>query len=101
MQIVREFHQFVREYKVLSLAIAFVIGAAATGLVQTVVNQLFMPIITSFIPGGAWQTATWKVGRAMIGWGPLLSSLINFIAVAVVVFLLAKYILREQKVSKK
>ena len=60
-----------------------------------------MPIITPFIPKGAWETATFSIGSIVIGWGALLCSVINFIVIAWVVFLIAKYILKEEKVSKK
>lgn len=46
-----EFKEFLKEYKVVPLAIAFVMGVAATALIQSVVNNLIMPLITPFIPG--------------------------------------------------
>ena len=60
-----------------------------------------MPIIGIFLPAGDWQTATVIVGSAKIVWGAFLSSLINFIIVAFVVFLIAKFLFKEQKVTKK
>jgi large conductance mechanosensitive channel len=65
-----------------------------------------MPIITPFIPGGAWQTATFKIplwGTSLIvlGWGSFAGAVLNFIIIALVVFLMAKYLLGEEKVAKK
>jgi large conductance mechanosensitive channel len=60
-----------------------------------------MPIITPFIPGGAWQTATFEFWNIKIGWGAFLGSLINFIVIAFVVFMIAKMVMKEEKVSKK
>ena len=60
-----------------------------------------MPIITPFIPGGAWQTATFNMGPIVIGWGAFVGALINFLVIAWVVFLIAKFVLREEKVTKK
>lgn len=96
-----EFKEFLNEYKVIGLAVAFIIGVAATALIQSVVNNLVMPIITPFIPMGAWQTATLRLGPIVIGWGALLGAIINFVIIAFVVFLIAKYALKEEKVSKK
>jgi len=96
-----EFKEFLKEYKVVGLAVALIIGLASTDLVKSVVNNLVMPIITPFIPKGAWETATFSIGSIVIGWGALLGSVINFIVIAWVVFLIAKYILKEEKVSKK
>ena len=101
MNLLREFRQFLDEYKIIGLAIAFIIGIAATTLIQSLVNNIVMPIITPFIPGGAWQSATFKIGPIVIGWGPFLGALINFIIIAFVVFMIAKKILKEEKVEKK
>jgi large conductance mechanosensitive channel len=101
MRIVSEFKEFLKEYKVIGLAVALIIGLAATSLVKSIVDNLVMPIITPFIPGGAWQTSTFSIGPIVIGWGALLGSIINFIIIAFVVFLIAKYALKEEKVTKK
>jgi large conductance mechanosensitive channel len=101
MGIVSEFNEFVREYKVIPLAVAFIIGIAATTLIQSVVNNLIMPIITPFIPGGAWKTATFSLGPIVIGWGALLGDIINFVIIAFVVFMVAKLVFKEEKVQKK
>lgn len=98
----QEFKDFLREYKVIGLAIAVMMGFAANTLVKSLVDNIIMPLVTPFIPGGAWQTATfnfwvWKG----IAWGPFLSSLLYFIIIAFVIFLIAKFILKEEKVSKK
>lgn len=96
-----EFKEFLKEYKVIPLAIAFIMGVAATALVKSLVDNLIMPIITPFIPGGGWQQATLSLGPIVLGWGSFLGSLINFLIIALVVFLVAKFILREEKVVKR
>jgi large conductance mechanosensitive channel len=101
MGILKEFREFLKEYKVIGLAVALIIGLAATALVKSVVDNLVMPIVTPFIPGGGWQAATFKIGPIVIGWGALLGAIINFIIIAFVVFLIAKYALKEEKVTKK
>lgn len=96
-----EFKEFLKEYKVVPLAIAFIMGVAATALVKSLVDNIIMPIITPFIPGGEWQTATLSIGPIVLGWGAFLGNIINFIIIAWVVFMIAKFILREEKVAKK
>lgn len=96
-----EFKDFLKEYKVIGLAVALIIGLAATNLVQALVKDIIMPLITPFIPNGAWQTATFSMGPIVIAWGDFLSALINFMVIAFVVFLIAKYALKEEKVTKK
>jgi len=101
MSLMSEFREFLEEYKVVGLAIAFIIGAAATVLIKSLVDNIIMPIITFFIPGGDWQTASVTIGSIVITWGKFLADLIYFVIVAFVVFLIAKKLLKEEKVEKK
>ncbi len=101
MSVLSEFKEFLDEYKVMGLAVAFIMGIAATSLVQSLVNDIIMPCITPFIPNGDWAKATLAIGPVLIKWGSFLSQLINFIILALVVFFVAKFFLGEQKVTKK
>jgi len=101
MKILKEFMDFLKEYKVIGLAIAFVMGAAATTLIKSLVDNIIMPLITPFIPGGAWQTASVKFGPWVLGLGAFIGEVINFLIIAFVVFMIAKMILKEEKVAKK
>jgi len=101
MKLMKEFKEFIKEYRIVGLAVALIIGLAATSLVKSIVDNLIMPIITPFISGGAWKTATFNLGPIVIGWGALLGEMINFIIIAFIVFLIAKYMFKEEKVVKK
>ena len=101
MGMMKEFMEFLREYKVVALASAFIIGVAATALVKSLVDNIIMPVITPFIPGGAWETATFALGPIVIGWGAFLGEVINFVVVAFVVFMIAKKVMKADKVAKK
>jgi len=101
IHILREFKEFLDQYKVIGLAIAFIMATAATALVQSLVRDIVMPVITPFIPGGGWQTATLALGPIVISWGSFLAALINFTILAFVIFAVAKWVLKEEKVEKK
>ncbi len=101
MRLTSEFKDFLYEYKVIPLAIAFIIGIASTALIKSFVDNVIMPIITPFIPGGAWRTATVDLGPIVISWGAFLGELINFTIIAFVVFIIAKKVLKEEKVEKR
>ncbi|MCQ1535735.1 large conductance mechanosensitive channel protein MscL [Methanosarcina sp. KYL-1] len=101
MGLLTEFKEFLYEYKVIPLAIAFIMGLASTALIKSFVDNIVMPIITPFVPGGAWRTATLEIGPIVISWGAFLGELIYFIIIAFVVFIIAKKVLKEEKVSKK
>jgi large conductance mechanosensitive channel len=99
--ILKDFRDFLREYKVTGLAVAFIMAAAVTTLVNSLVNNVIMPLITPFIPKGGWQTATFSMGPIVIGWGAFVGALLNFVVLAFAVFLIPKYVLREYKTTKK
>ena len=101
-----EFKSFIESYKVLGLAVAFIMGVYLGGLVQSLVSELLLPVIGLAIPGLG-NLATWKIyvpettldasgnppaGYAgqIFGIGPFLAALITFIIVAFVIFLIVK-----------
>jgi|TARA_Y100000310_G_scaffold153608_1_gene153021 large conductance mechanosensitive channel len=101
MKLAKEFVEFLKEYKIIALAIAFVMGIAAKDLVNSLVNDIIMPFINPLFPSGDWKQAKWVIGSIELGTGPFLSALISFLIIALVVFLVAKKILKEEKVKKK
>jgi len=101
MQLLKEFKLFLKEYKILSLAIAFVIGTASTTLVKSLVDNIIMPMVSPLIPKGGWEQASLALGPVILNWGLFLSDLITFLILAFVVFVIAKKILKEEKVAKK
>jgi len=98
---IKEFLAFLKEYNVIALAIAFIMGVASTALIKSLVDNIIMPILTPFIPGGGWRTAVFSIWKIYIGWGPFLAEAINFVIVALVVFIIAKKVLKEDQVKKK
>ncbi len=102
MGLIAEFKQFLDEYKVMGLAIAFIIGAALTALVQSLVNDIIMPVISPALSAtGDWKTSVFQIGPITLKWGSFLSAIINFVIIAFVIFMIAKMLLKETKVAKK
>lgn len=83
---------FLRKYGVIGLAIAVIIGGAAGSLVSALVSDILMPLITFFIPGGAWKEATLVLGPVVMSIGHFIGSLIDFLIIALVVFIIMKRI---------
>jgi len=92
-----EFMEFLKKYGVIGLAVAFVMGAAVTKLVSTLVADLIMPIIGAVIPGGDWRAATLNIGSVKFLIGDFIGALIDFVIIALVIFLLVKNIVKEKK----
>jgi large conductance mechanosensitive channel len=86
-----EFKDFLSKYKVLGLAIAFIMGLYLGNLVQALVKDLLLPAIGLAIPGLK-DLATYStlVGTQSFGVGDFLVYLITFIIVAFVIFLIVK-----------
>ena len=81
-----EFRDFVSKYKVMGMAVAFILGLYLGALVQSLVNDLIMPIVELAMPGIMWESI--EVGPFRIG--HFIGSLITFLIVAFVIFLIIK-----------
>ncbi len=90
----REFKAFLIKQNVLALAIAVVMGAALTKVVDSVVADLIMPIVGAATPGGAWRTWTLNAGPVRFGVGNVLNALLNFLIVGFVAWRLTKALIR-------
>ena len=81
-----EFIDFISKYKVMGIAVAFILGLYLGTLVQALVNDLIMPIIEFATAGVAWESI--EVGPFRIG--HFIGSVITFLIVAFVIFLIVK-----------
>jgi large conductance mechanosensitive channel len=82
-----EFRAFLAEYKVLGLAVAFILGLYLGGLVKALVTDLILPIVSYALPKGT-DINTYMVGP--FGIGDFFNALLTFIIVALVIFLIVK-----------
>ena len=94
---VKEFLEFLKEYKVVSLAIAFVMGSASTALVNSFVKDILMPVILPLASTGPWRDAAFVIGPVRLAYGSFFAELINFLALAAVVFIVVKKIIKEDR----
>jgi large conductance mechanosensitive channel len=87
----KEFMDFLSKYKVMGLAVAFIMGIYLGDLVQALVKDLILPVIGLAIPGLA-DLSTYKYTalKQTFGFGDFLVALVTFIIVAFVIFLIVK-----------
>jgi large conductance mechanosensitive channel len=95
------FIAFLKEYGIIGLAIAVIIGAAVSKLVSALVADIIMPVVTFFIPGGNWREAVLNIGPIVLKIGDFIGAIIDFVIIAFVIYLIARWILKEEKVGKK
>jgi len=87
----KEFMDFISKYKVMGLAVAFILGLYLGALIQALVTDLIMPIIGLALPGlGNLAEYTTTVGSQVFGLGHFIAAVITFIIVAFVIFILVK-----------
>ena len=97
----KEFKEFLLKTNALALAIGVIIGAAVGKVVSSLVSDILMPVIGLLVPGGAWREAAIVMTRkpdgsaaAQITYGAFIGSVIDFIIIALVVFLITKALLK-------
>ena len=112
MGMVSEFREFIARGNVVDLAVGVIIGAAFNDIVKSLVDQVIMPPI-GLVTGGIdfsrleWvlkpeDPATEAIEKVAIQYGAFLNTLIQFLIVAIAVFLLVKGInrLRREKAAE-
>lgn len=95
------FIEFIRKQGVVGLAVGFILGGAVSKLVSAIVSDVVNPLIGLVLGSvNGLANASIKLGTAEILWGHLVAILVDFIIVALVVYLLFK-ILGLEKLDKK
>ncbi len=94
---IKEFREFISRGNVVDLAVAVIIGAAFTAIVKSLVDDIIMPLIGIVLGGVDFTALVVKVGEATISYGNFIQAIINFVLIALVVFLLVRSINRMQE----
>lgn len=97
----KEFRAFLLQTNALALAVGVIIGGAVGKVVGSLVSDVLMPVISLLIPGGAWRdlklvlktNPDGSVAKALT-YGQFLGAIIDFVIIGLVVFLLARALLK-------
>ncbi len=95
------FVTFLKEFNVVSLAVGFVMGTASTSLVNSLVKDVLMPVVQSFVSAESWREATLRVGAVSIAYGSFVAELFNFGILALIIFIVAKKLFKIEARAKK
>jgi large conductance mechanosensitive channel len=82
----KEFRDFVLRGNIVELAVAFVIGVAFAALVNSLVENLVMPVVAMIIGKPDFSDLTFTINDAVFRYGAFLTDLIQFVAIAAAVF---------------
>ena len=97
----KEFAKFLKEFNVVSLAVGFVMGTASTALVGSMVKDILMPIAAPLVGAESWREAVWNIGPVHIAIGSFTAELFNFFILALIIFIIAKKLLKVEAGVKK
>ncbi|MBQ2967714.1 MAG: large-conductance mechanosensitive channel protein MscL [Clostridia bacterium] len=96
-----EFKAFALKGNMLDLAIGVVIGGAFTGIINSIVNDIIMPIVGLLCGGLNFSFLAYRVpfgkGETIIAYGNLIQVFVNFVIVALCLFLVVKAMNRFKK----
>ena len=102
---IKEFKEFIKRGNVIDLAVAVVIGGAFSSIVNSLVNDLIMPLIGVIIGGINFKSLTLTVGKATIYYGNFLQNVINFLIIALCIFivvkLMNKFFVKKEEVKEE
>ena len=87
-----EFKTFALKGSVLDLAIGVVIGAAFSKIISALVDNILTPILGMIIGGKNFETLVLRVGESELQYGLFISAIIDFLIVALVLFIFVKAI---------
>ncbi|MCB0103892.1 MAG: large conductance mechanosensitive channel protein MscL [Anaerolineales bacterium] len=90
MIMLKEFKEFVMRGNVLDLAVGVIIGGAFGKIVGSLVNDIIMPLIGLLMGGVNFSELSVTVGAAQIKWGMFVQTIIDFLVIAFVIFLIIK-----------
>ncbi len=87
---IQEFKDFINRGNVIDLAVAVVIGAAFGTVIASFVDDILMQIVAAIFGQPNFNQLTMDLGDSVIRYGRFLTAFINFVFIALAVFLVVK-----------
>ena len=91
---INEFKDFIAKGNVLDLAVGVVIGSAFGKIVSSIVDDIIMPLVGIIIGGVDFSGLSAKIGNATIKYGNFIQNVIDFLIIALCIFIFIKIISR-------
>ena len=83
---IKEFRDFLFRGNIIELAVAFVMGVAFAAVVNSLVNNLVMPIIAAIFGKADFRDLTFTIHDSIFRWGAFITDVIQFVSIAAAVF---------------
>jgi large conductance mechanosensitive channel len=91
-KIISEFKEFISRGNVLDLAVGVIVGGAFGKIVTSLVNDLLMPIIGIILGGINFTSLSINIKDSKIMYGSFIQNIIDFLIIALCVFVFVKFI---------
>jgi large conductance mechanosensitive channel len=103
-EMIREFREFLLKQNALALAVGVIIGAAIGKVVSSLAADVLMPVISLALPQGDWRASKIILSQSVgpdgkevvnsINYGTFIGTIVDFVIVAVVVFLIVRQLIK-------
>ena len=89
---IEEFRKFISRGAVLDMAIGVIIGGAFSKIVSSLVDDIFMPLLGVLLGGLDFSGLSIKIGDASIMYGSFIQSIVDFLIIAICIFVMVKIV---------
>lgn len=93
----KEFKEFAMRGNIVDLAVGVIIGGAFQKIVNSLVNDLIIPVMSIFIGKIDYSSLEFTINNVSIKYGSFITNVINFIIIAFALFLFVRYINKLNK----
>lgn len=101
----QEFKKFIARGNVMDMAVGVIMGSAFTAIVNSLVNDMFMPVISLLTGGLDFSSMKIPLGQgeeaAAFQYGSFIAAVINFLLIAIVVFFVVKLMNKMSDLAKR
>jgi large conductance mechanosensitive channel len=98
---VDDFKAFIMRGNVMDLAVAVIIGGAFGKIISSLVDDILMPLIGLIIGGIDFTGLKVTVGSAAVSYGTFIQNVVDFVIIALVIFLMVRGVNSLEKVATK
>ena len=98
---IKEFKEFISKGNVVDLAVGVIIGGAFGKIVSSLVDNILMPLIGLLLGGVNFSELSFKVKDATVNYGLFIQNIVDFLIIALCVFLIVKAINKMSNLKKK
>jgi large conductance mechanosensitive channel len=86
----KQFQEFIMRGNIIDLAVGVIIGGSFQKIIDALVSKLIMPLVGMAIGGVNFEKEVLKIGEAELGWGAVLTEILNFVIIGFVLFMILK-----------